>query len=1047
MQKLTVPCDPGSQKLPVNKRSPVLRWGGSAILLWLAFPAILFSQQPAPVINSVLEGTVTDTKTNAALEGVTIGIKGTTNQTVTDSKGRFTLKTGQHFPYIVQAGSIGYQSQEITVSQSRVNIQLVAAAQSLDDVVVVGYGTQKRRDLTGAISSISESDFKRTPVVSFDNGIKGLSSGVQVTSTSNEPGGIASVRIRGSNSINTGSEPLYVIDGYPVYNDNDAAAGTATVGNKSNALALINPNDIVSIQILKDASAEAIYGARGANGVILVTTKKGTAGPLKISLNVNAGIQKVRKKISLLNAKQYAQLVNDANGAQVYSQDSINALGAGTDWQDLLFRKAHLQNYQLSLSGGNEKTKYSASLNFFDQDGIVINSDFKRYAARFNFESNATSRLSFGWNLSLANTGGNQAYTSSGGGEGTQGAVVSALDFSPILPVYNADGTYVMQSDRGIPIGNPIATARELTNHSSTYRTLGNLFASYKILDFLSFRTSFGGDIINNKEKYYAPRTTLTGNNVGGLAKVSSVNSFTWLTENTLNFDKHFGKHAINAVVGFTAQKYTRESLYGSASGFVNDILGADNLSSGSLINTPTSTYNSWSLISYLGRINYSFEDKYLLTLSVRSDGSSKFGANHKYGFFPSGAVAWKLSKEKFIEDLHWFDDLKVRYSYGVTGNQEIGSYQSLATLSTTSYIIGDQVIKGFSPAGIANKDLKWESTAQSDLGLDVGLLHNRLNFTIDAYYKKTTDMLLNVSIPFSSGFSTAIQNIGSLRNKGIEFSVNASVLEPSSPLQWNVGFNIATNSNKVLDLGPVDRILTGEINGYLKVSDPIIIVPGRALNSFYGYVSDGIFQTKDNIASSPQPTAQPGDRKYKDVTRDGKLDASDRTFIGNANPRYFGGLINTLSYRGFEVSASLNWVQGNSILNSTRADLDLPTGQKNSSLRVKDRWTPTNPSNTIPRASTNRAFLFSSAQIEDGSYLRLGTLTLGYNLPDKVLRTLHFNRLRIYATAQNLLTITGYTGYDPEVNQFGQNNILRGIDSDAYPSAKTYTLGINLDL
>jgi TonB-linked SusC/RagA family outer membrane protein len=1012
------------------------------IFLLYALPTLVYAQQS--VINSVLEGNITDSKTQGPLEGVTVNIKGTTNQTFTDSKGNFVLKTGQKFPYILTIRLLGYKPLDIEATGSPVHISLDAVDIGLSEVVVVGYGTQKKKDLTGAVTSISKAQFSETPKVSLDNGIKGLASGVQVTSTSNEPGGVASIRIRGSNSINTGSEPLYVIDGFPVYNNNASSSGTATVGTNVNALSLINPEDIEAIQILKDASATAIYGARGANGVVIVTTKKGKSGQARISLDSYIGVQKVRKALPLLNAAQYAQLVNDANGTSIYSDEQIASFGKGTDWQKEIFRDALVQSHQLSISGGTPKSKYYASLNYYNQDGIVINSDFKRYSARFNFESNVTEKLTFGWNLTVANTGANQAYSSSGGGEGTQGVVVSALDFSPILKVYNADGTYVMQSDRGIPIGNPVATAKELTNYSSSFRTLGNLFVNYKITEDLSFRTSLGGDLLNNKEKYYAPRTTLTGYNVQGLAKISAVNSFSWLSENTLTYDKKFNRHAFNAVAGFTTQKYNRELVAASASGFVNDILKADNLAAGALINAPASTYNSWSLASFLGRINYSFDDKYLITLTARQDGSSKFGSNNKYGFFPSAAVAWRLSEEKFIQHLKIFDDLKLRASYGVTGNQEIASYQSLATLTNTSYIIGDQVVKGFAPSNIPNPNLKWESTAQSDIGLDAAFLKGRLNVTVDAYYKKTKDMLLFVTVPYSTGFSTALQNIGSLSNKGLELTVNAAILKPKSPFQWNVNFNISTNQNKILSLGPVNQILTGEINGYLKISNPIIIEPGHPLNSFYGYISDGIFQTKDNIASSPQPNAAPGDRKYKDLDGNGVLNAADRTYIGNANPKYFGGFSNEFSYKGFELSAIFNFVQGNSILNSTRADLDLPTGQKNSSLRVLDRWTPNNPSNSIPRASLNRAFLFSDAQIEDGSYLRLGTLTLGYNLPSAALRSIHLSKLRVYVSAFNLLTLTHYTGYDPEVNQFGQDNILRGIDSDAYPSAKRFSFGVN---
>lgn len=1021
--------------------------GQAAILLLLAAaPAATFAAAPNATAtrqkqDRTVSGVVKDQK-GEPIPGINILIKNSVTGTSTDSQGKYSIKADGEA--ILVFSGIGFVTREVAVNnQSSVDISLQEDTRQLNELVVVGYGTQKKSDLTGSVSSISEAQFKKTPVASLDNGLRGRAAGVQVTSTSNQPGGATSIRIRGSNSVNTGSEPLYVIDGFPVFNDNAATAGGATVGPKLNALSLINPNDIVSIEVLKDASAAAIYGARGANGVVLVTTKKGQEGRMKIDINAYYGVQQVSKKLPLLNATEYAQLVNDANGKEIYTQEQIASFGKGTDWQDEIFRSAPVQNYQVTASGGDAKTKYSLSLNYFDQAGIIINSDFKRYSGRFNFEKQATSRLSLGANLSIANTNANQALSSTGGGEGTQGVIVSALDFNPILKPRNADGTYVLENDRGIPIGNPVATALELTNKSATTRFLGNVFAAYKIIDGLEFRTSIGADITSTGEKYYAPRTILAGSAAQGIGRVSTSNGTSWLNENTLTFNKTFGRHAITALAGFSAQKYTRNLLTSSASGFVNDLLGADNLESGAIIRTPVTNTNDWSLISYIGRINYGFNDKYLLTLTGRADGSSKFGNNNKYGFFPSGSVAWKLSEEEFIKDINAINELKLRLSYGRIGNQEINSYQSLAGLTGASYIIGDKVVKGFAPNNIPNPNLKWETTTQTDLGVDLGLFRNRLNLTFDAYYKKTTDMLLNINVPWSTGFASALQNIGSIENKGIELGIQAVVLDKD--LKWNINFNVAANKNKVLDLGPVSQILTGEINGYLKISDPVVIVPGQPLNSFYGYVSDGIFQTGDDIAGGAQKTAVPGDRKYKDLNGDGVLDAKDRTFIGNAQPKFFGGFTNDFSYKGFDLSASFNYVVGNKILNSTRADLDLPTGQKNSSARVKDRWTPTNPSNTIPRATLNRAFLFSDAQIEDGSFLRLGSLSLGYNFPSSWVSKAGISNAKLYVSAQNLFVITKYTGFDPETNQSGQNNILRGIDSDSYPNSRSFLVGVNL--
>jgi len=1027
----------------IDKKKSLRQQLFNVFLLLFSIPFVAGAQQTQPLINSSLSGTVIDSKTKETLIGAIVHIQGTTHEVSTDKNGTFSFVTGQKFPYTLTVSFIGYEKATVVVNESPVTISLQESFNQLNDVIVVGYGTQKKADLTGSIASISESEFKKTPVTSLDNGLRGRASGVQVTSTSNQPGGGTSIRIRGSNSVNTGSEPLYVIDGFPIYNDNNTFSSGVISGPKTNALALINPNDIVSIEVLKDASATAIYGSRGANGVVLVTTKKGQAGADKIEFNSYAGVQRVAKTIPVLNATDFAKLVNEANGKAIYTDQQIASFGEGTNWQDEIFRDAPVQNYQLGVSGGDQKTKYALSLNYFDQQGIVINSGFKRYSARFNFEKKVTEQLTFGSTVTTSRTGGNQVLSATGGGEGTIGVVAAALSFSPILPVYNASGAYTLESDRGIAMSNPVATAREITNESFTNRTLANVFAELKIVKGLALRSSVGADLLNNKEKYYAPRTVLAGYTVQGLGRVGSLNTNSWLNENTLSYTNTLGKHSLNALGGFTIQKNKSESIISSASGFVNDNLKADNLGSGAVINSPVTNVASFSLLSYLGRINYSYANKYLLTLTARVDGSSKFGANNKYGFFPSGSVAWKLSEEDFIKQLDVFSALKLRGSYGKTGNQEIASYQSLAGLTSFSYIIGDKVVKGFAPGNIPNPDLKWESTAQTDIGLDAGFFNNRLNVTVDAYYKKTTNMLLFINVPWSTGFSSALQNIGSLENKGLELALNANILDKA--FKWNANFNIAWNKNKVLDLGSVSQILTGEINGYLKISDPIVIQPGAPLGSFYGYVSNGIFQNAAEVAASAQPTAVPGDRRYADLNGDGKIDASDRKFIGNSQPKFFGGMSHDFSYHSFDLGFSVNWVYGNEILNSTRAELDLPTGQKNSSQRVVNRWTPTNPGNTIQRASLNRAFLFSDALLEDGSYLRLNTVTLGYHLPSKIVKALRISNLKVYASALNLLTLTHYTGYDPESNQSGQNNILRGIDSDSYPSAKTFLLGLNV--
>jgi TonB-linked SusC/RagA family outer membrane protein len=529
----------------IDRKKPFRQHLFNLTLLLFSIPFVAGAQQTPPQINSSLTGTVIDSKTKETLIGAVVHIQGTTHEVSTDKNGSFSFITGQKFPYTLIVSFVGYERATVVVSGGPVTVSLKESSNQLNDVIVVGYGTQKKVDLTGSISSISEGEFKKTPVTSLDNGLRGRASGVQVTSTSNQPGGGTSIRIRGSNSVNTGSEPLYVIDGFPIYNDNNAFSSGVISGPKTNALALINPNDIVSIEILKDASATAIYGSRGANGVVLVTTKKGQAGADKIEFNSYVGIQRVAKTIPVLNATDFAKLVNEANGSQIYSDQQIASFGNGTNWQDEIFRDAPVQNYQLGVSGGDQKTKYAVSLNYFDQKGIVLNSGFKRYSARFNFEKKVTDQLTFGSTITTSRTGGNQVLSATGGGEGTIGVVAAALSFSPILPVYNASGAYTLESDRGIAMSNPVATAKEITNESFTNRTLANVFAELKIVKGLALRSSVGADLLNNREKYYAPRTVLAGYNVQGLGRVGALNTNSWLNENTLSYTNTLGKHSL----------------------------------------------------------------------------------------------------------------------------------------------------------------------------------------------------------------------------------------------------------------------------------------------------------------------------------------------------------------------------------------------------------------------------------------------------------------------------------------------------------------------
>lgn len=1027
----------------------VLFIGLSALQLTIASSPLkampVADRHQAPAVQ--VKGVVVDEKGNP-LPGVSINIKGTSQGGITDTKGTFSLEVSRPDAVLVFS-YIGYSNKEIALKgQTSLQVSLMPDLKALEEVVVIGYGTQKKSDVTGAVSSIKSEELKTQPLTSVDQGLQGRASGVQVTQSSGQPGAVASIRIRGGNSIQGGNEPLYVIDGFPVYGG--GGLDTPGAGPNLNPMATLNPNDIESIEVLKDASATAIYGSRGANGVVLVTTKSGKRGRDVISVESYYGLQETRKRLDLLNGSQFAQLVNDAytnDGlAPVYTPQEVAGFGKGTDWQEEIFRVAPIQNYQLGFSGGDEKTTYAISGGYFKQEGTILNSHFDRINTRMNVSRKINNKFNVGTHLTVSQSTGNTVRSSTDG-EANAGSVLAAILMSPTLKVYENEalGTYNKLNNRGLLLPNPVATALEIKNANTTLRLLGDVYGQYEFLPGLRVKVSLGSDLINNKGNYYIPATIAQGLGSKGYGLVSASNATTWLNENILSYAKqlHPG-HAIDLMAGVTFQGNRTEYVSASSQNFVTDALQDNSLQSGAVYNSPETGTPEWGLISYIGRANYNLKEKYLITLTSRVDGSSRFGAGNKYGFFPSAAIGWRLSEEEVIKNLNWFDDLKVRGSYGVTGNQEIGQYNSLATLVSGIYTFSDKLATGFRPSRVPNPDLKWERTAQYDAGIDMGLFQNRLQLTFDAYYKKTNDLLYNSNVPWTSGYANALQNIGSVQNTGLELGINSFNLE--GPLSWTTNFNIATNQNKVLDLGAVNYFYSQGGSGHLKINQVTRVKVGEPIGSFYGYVSDGIFQLNDKISESAQPTAKPGDRRYKDLNGDGKITADqDRTIIGQALPRLFGGITNNFKYKNLELNVFAQWVYGNDILNYNRFELELPTGDQNLSAAMVNRWTPANPSNEFPRATRQRAFLFSDRQIEDGSYLRIKTLTLAYNVPKLIGGKIH--GLKLYATAQNLATFTRYSGFDPEVSRYGASNLDMGQDYGVYPTARTLMLGLNFNL
>lgn len=975
------------------------------------------------------------------LSGVTVSEKGRNNATTTDEKGQFRIMIQDENTVLIFT-NVGYipQEMQMTAEMSSLNIVMKAHIKALENVVFIGYGTSKKKDLTGSVASIKEEDIKATPVVALDKAMQGRVAGVAVTTNSSKPGGGTTIRIRGTGSVNAGNEPLYVIDGFPTGNLNS-----------------INPSDIVSIEVLKDASATAIYGSRGSNGVVLITTQRGKAGQSNIGFETYYGVQSVLHKIPLLNAREYAEFINEARingGGSAYFDGSTpdrplpSALGTGTDWQDEVFQQAPIQNYQLSFSGGEQKTRYAISGGYYDQKGIILNSYFKRYTLRANIDRDISSRLKIGLSMQGAYTRSNSARTETDGGANS-GVITSAINYAPTFKVYNSDGTYYRDQSplNGNLVDNPVGLAKEVTDLFFTTRLLSNVFADYTILKGLTFRTSWGVDLYNTKSNYYATRLVGLGASSGGSASISSSMNLNWLNENTLTYNTTFeDRHSLTALLGYTTQAYDNENVMARGASFNDDFASYNNLGAGASLQAPSSGSSEWSLISYLARINYVYDSRYLFTITARRDGSSRFGPNNKYGFFPSGAFAWRVSNEKFMNSLKFINDLKIRASYGVAGNQEIGDYRYYSTIQNPLYAFGGlSGSVGGVPSGIGNENLRWEKNTQFDAGIDADLLDSRIQLTADYYIKTTDDLLFSVNVPQTTGYSSALQNIGKVQNKGVEFAVTSENIK-SANFNWTSAFNIAFNRNKVLTLDGRPSFTTGEGSGHLQISNTVLLAVGEPLGNFYGRVMDGIFQSQDEVDKSAQKSAHPGDIRYKDLDGDGVINDNDRAVIGNGYPKFFGGFNNTFNYKGFELNVFVQGSYGNDILNYARFDLYNLNGNNNQAKDVLNRWTPDHPGNTIPRATTGGGRILSTFQIEDGSYLRFKNISLGYNFSDALLKRVALKKVRIYVAGQNLITLTHYKGYDPEVSRFGTTSVSQGMDYGGYPSAKTILVGLDLN-
>ncbi|MEI6752861.1 MAG: TonB-dependent receptor [Paludibacter sp.] len=1000
-----------------------------------------------------ITGIVVDEKGDPII-GASVKILGTTKGNVTDLDGKFSISAASDSKILVSY--IGYKPVEISLSGSDfLKIEMTENAKSLDDVVVIGYGTINRKDLTGSVASVKVQDIQLNPVASFQEALGGRIAGVQATSLSGKPGETVDIVIRGGNSITQSNAPLYVVDGFPL-TEGDGAS-------------LISPEDIESIDILKDASATAIYGARGANGVIMITTKKGVRGKPTVQYNGYYGIQHTDAKINVLDPYEFVKLqcelfptsgpLNYLTSRNMTLDDYKNI--PMVNWQDYLFQQAAIQNHYLSVSGQTDKTLYSVSASYFDQTGVIITSGSKRYTARMNLEQRLSDIFKMGFTSSFSDG------IISGPNPDSQSSTLLYTMWSTRPFVYPNESLTQLENpvntDAGDLRANPIANLQDTKITNTTISLSGNAFIEYEPINGLKLRITGGITSLNlNNSAFYGPRTqTARFTSTGVNGRISETNNLSYLNENTLTYNTTLNKdHKINVVGGFTISGRT----------FTGDSYGATNLPYPTLemndlvdgIATKViSSAGEWRLMSFLGRANYSYKSKYLVTASFRADGSSKFSVGNRWAYFPSGSFAWVATEEPFMKSIkNTVDNLKFRTSWGRTGNNNVSDFASQGQLLSNGKIYpfgGVTTNTAMIMTQMDNVALKWETTEQFDAGMEVSLLKGRIKVELDYYKKNTFDLLLNSYLPYSSGFATAAKNIGSVQNQGMEFTLNTINLKTKS-FEWSSSFNISTNDNKVLSLADGQRSMTSTLSLFASTPAYIAIV-GQPLGLMYGYVYDGLLQESDfykdasgNYTLKPnvavdRPSVRPGYMKFKDINHDGKIDANDRTIIGHANPKFIGGFNNNIKWKNFDMTLYFQWSYGNDILNGNKyAYTAASVLNTNGSTDLLRRWTLTNTNTDIPVAGSQRTNTnYNSWMIEDGSYFRFKSLQLGYTFPNRLMKILRINKIRVYTTLNNIYVLTKYSGFDPEVStQF--SNMTRGFDYSSYPRSLSAVFGLNVN-
>ena len=995
-------------------KMPISRLRMMVCLIGMLLPMCIFAQQ------ITVQGVVKD-QTGETVIGASVMEKGTTNGTITGIDGDFSLNMSSNGTLVVSF--VGYKTQEVQVKgQKQLQVVLSEDAEMLDEVVVIGYGTMKKSDLTGAVSSIGNKDIKDSPVSNLGQAIQGKISGVQIVDAG-KPGDNVSIKIRGLGSINN-CDPLVVIDGVPT----------------DLGLSSLNMADVERLDVLKDASATAIYGSRGANGVVMITTKRGTEGKGKLAVSANYSFQNATNVPSLLNAAQYAELSNDmmVNSGRNPNPEWANPseLGAGTDWMDELLRTGVMQNYTVSYSGGNEKSHYYVSGGFLDQSGIVKSVNYRRFTFQSNSDAQVLKWLKFSNNITFsADTKKSGSYN-----------IGDALKALPIYPVKNEDGSWSGPDGNSEWYGstrNPIGPTELNKSQTDGYNFLANLTAELTFTKWLKFKSTFGYDakfwFIDNFTPKYNWKPTPTEET----SRYKSDNkSFTYLWDNYFLFDHTFAeKHRVGLMAGMSAQWNTNDYLNAQKNVFMFD--NVHEMDNGEEMYAIGGNETEWALLSYMARVNYSYEDRYLLTATIRRDGSSRFGKKHRGGTCPSVCVAWRASQEKWFPKNDYINDLKVRAGYGVTGSQaSVGNYSYLASYNTSVYPFG--ISSGNQTAlvssTLANPYIHWEEVAQTNIGFDASLFNSRVMFSFDAYLKETRDMLVKASIPITSGFedtTTTYTNAGKVRNQGIEMSLHTINL--TGELGWETNLTATYNKNKIKDLNSDVPYYINQINN----SYVTMLAKDYPINVFYGYVTDGIFQNQSEVNThAVQPGAEPGDIRFRDLNNDGVINDSDRTVIGNPNPSWLFSMNNSLSYKGFELSVFLQGIAGNKIYNANNIDNTGMAAAYNQTTDVLKRWQGEGTSNSMPRAvfgDPNQNTRVSDRFVENGSYLRLKNITLSYTFPKQWLQKAQIENARLSLSCENVATITGYSGFDPEVG-------INGIDQNRYPISRTFSLGLNFN-